>query len=878
MAQEKRVNYFQGMMLVDQDFKDDQKYHRHMRHNHNSEMHTWGVVRGLEASGFDAGAVTVSEGLAIDANGKEIWWAGGRTQPKNPPGGDSYLVVESVEEERDDYPQMAGKHLRLIDRAEFSWKSAVAASDLVLALLSQGKLENNVRRTASSLRANRGDIEIRPVTTDGSLRLMTGAPLTERLTIDAGGKVGIGTTDPQARLHVRSNAGVLNLEGTDHAFIQWYPTGFGGGRKGWMGYESANEKNFRIFNETPGGNLILSSGGGRVGAGVTNPQHALDVQGNVGIRRGLLWFSDETGTPYPDNWIGMATNIEGGTKWLHIGGITDAGARRLVIAADKTFISGNVGIGTNAPEDSLQVGVSIRKFGVGEAYTSELDYGTSYAGFNATRARVAAGPRWSVSGDSVHNGGALIYGDVFGGLRFVTVESNAGGGQELTDAQIFQKVRMKINHQGVCIGNNNAGERLQVDDGDVLVRGKGNFNAAAKEARLLLGDANHYIKSVYNSGVRIGTTNAVDGITLLQGGNVGIGTDKPGSKLHIRRDAASGVGPTLHIQNAGGGSGAEARIDISTYDFLDKDPNFRMQVIDDANHGAHVNFLTKIPGPNANALASRLYIKSNGNVGIGTPSPNAALTISGKEGTYLNVKSYDGTYEVLLGSDTGGGIVSTMTNHDLQLRAGSNSTKMTIKADGKVGIGTKGIPVTKLEVNGAITTQQLHSNGQYLGITLGGPTYFDGIKGYPNLWLDAVNKVYIKSGYESKGMDLAEFFKTAEPIEPGEVVVFDEQEDAVRLCESEGDSRVIGIASTDPASIMGSGEGPAAIALCGRVPCNVDADIAPIRVGDLLTTSPTKGHAQKILDASKTAGAIIGKALGSLEKGKGTITVLVALA
>jgi len=29
-----------------------------------------------------------------------------------------------------------------------------------------------------------------------------------------------------------------------------------------------------------------------------------------------------------------------------------------------------------------------------------------------------------------------------------------------------------------------------------------------------------------------------------------------------------------------------------------------------------------------------------------------------------------------------------MTNHDLQLRAGSNSTKLVIKADGKVGIGT----------------------------------------------------------------------------------------------------------------------------------------------------------------------------------------------
>jgi hypothetical protein len=59
--------------------------------------------------------------------------------------------------------------------------------------------------------------------------------------------------------------------------------------------------------------------------------------------------------------------------------------------------------------------------------------------------------------------------------------------------------------------------------------------------------------------------------------------------------------------------------------------------------------------------------------------------------------------------------------------------------------------------------------------------------------------------------------------------------------------------------------------------CKVDADIAPVHVGDLLTTSPTKGHAQKVLDPAKATGAIVGKALGSLEKGKGKIPVLVML-
>ena len=57
----------------------------------------------------------------------------------------------------------------------------------------------------------------------------------------------------------------------------------------------------------------------------------------------------------------------------------------------------------------------------------------------------------------------------------------------------------------------------------------------------------------------------------------------------------------------------------------------------------------------------------------------------------------------------------------------------------------------------------------------------------------------------------------------------------------------------------------------------MDADIAPIEPGDLLTTSPTKGHAQKVEDPTKAIGAIVGKALGEMKSGKGKIPVLVML-
>ena len=59
--------------------------------------------------------------------------------------------------------------------------------------------------------------------------------------------------------------------------------------------------------------------------------------------------------------------------------------------------------------------------------------------------------------------------------------------------------------------------------------------------------------------------------------------------------------------------------------------------------------------------------------------------------------------------------------------------------------------------------------------------------------------------------------------------------------------------------------------------CKVDADVVPIEVGDLLTESSTPGHAQKVLDRSGAVGAIVGKALKAVAKGKATIPILVLL-
>ncbi len=55
----------------------------------------------------------------------------------------------------------------------------------------------------------------------------------------------------------------------------------------------------------------------------------------------------------------------------------------------------------------------------------------------------------------------------------------------------------------------------------------------------------------------------------------------------------------------------------------------------------------------------------------------------------------------------------------------------------------------------------------------------------------------------------------------------------------------------------------------------VDASFGAIHSGDLLTTSSHAGYAMKVTDKVQAIGAIIGKALGNLDSGTGTIPVLV---
>jgi len=68
----KRLNYFNHQLLREEDFKDEQTYHLEMRRRHNQLLHGWGIVQGLEVHRKGEREITITPGMAIDKDGREI--------------------------------------------------------------------------------------------------------------------------------------------------------------------------------------------------------------------------------------------------------------------------------------------------------------------------------------------------------------------------------------------------------------------------------------------------------------------------------------------------------------------------------------------------------------------------------------------------------------------------------------------------------------------------------------------------------------------------------------------------------------------------------------------------------------------------------------
>lgn len=319
--------------------------------------------------------------------------------------------------------------------------------------------------------------------------------------------------------------------------------------------------------------------------------------------------------------------------------------------------------------------------------------------------------------------------------------------------------------------------------------------------------------------------------TFPSTGNVGIGTTSPTATLQI--DASS---------NSVNGF----RLDQGMFSM-----------------GGTAAFGIDAPG----IVNGRFVVQSSGSVGIGTTTlysdvdgTNAKLAIAAPDGqqSALVIGNSTAPRFALNGSSNG-----SWTMFDF---ASGGWTAGITQQNGNVGIGTTS-PVFKVDVSGAI-----HATGAINAS--GGVTFPDG-----STQTTAYNPALCGGDY-AESVDV-----TGErpQYEPGDVLMMDPDSPGKFLKSSQQYSTLVaGIYSTKPGftgrrQITPKSSNEIPMAMIGIVPTKVTAENGAIKIGDLLVASSTPGRAMKGTDLSRIAGAVIGKALGSLDVGTGVIEVLVTL-
>jgi hypothetical protein len=300
-----------------------------------------------------------------------------------------------------------------------------------------------------------------------------------------------------------------------------------------------------------------------------------------------------------------------------------------------------------------------------------------------------------------------------------------------------------------------------------------------------------------------------------------------------------------------------------------------------------------IPIPSARAIGVQGLTTDSNGFGVDGTNNSSGIGVHGSSNTGIGVNGFSHHIGVFAESDgTGPGCQAKAGNDTMGFLAGSNPLfaservgaygesndigvfgfAKTAKGTGVVGnstfgsgIGVHGFTTTGVAVLGS--SDGAGPAGRFLGnVEVTGDVRVDG-----DVFL--VNK------------DLAERFQVSETVEhtAGMLMVIGENGRLVP-CSSPYDKRAVGVISgagaLRPAITLGSLESASRtvpIALVGTALCWADADAGAIEAGDLLTTSGTPGHAMKAEDPTKSFGAIVGKALAPLRRGRGLVPMVISL-
>ncbi|MBI1761689.1 MAG: hypothetical protein HYR56_09670 [Acidobacteria bacterium] len=409
--------------------------------------------------------------------------------------------------------------------------------------------------------------------------------------------------------------------------------------------------------------------------------------------------------------------------------------------------------------------------------------------------------------------------------------------------------------------------------------------AAGKTAALTAGTTGYLAK--FTSATDLGNS-----VMAEVGGNIGIGTASPTSKLTVQTPTASY-----------GFSHTDGQVNLTSWVGTGTSGASGGWFGTKSNHALH--FFTNNSG-------SRMTITTDGHVGIGTVAPVGELHIAGY-GPFITLESRQNGARFAQLQNADGTLV--FKPHGF----GACCAALVIQAEtGNVGIGTSAPDqFRKLDiVGGGATAAGITSvnDRAFLSLTsnINGQrrtwSVESGVYGLQDtfgifnwqtgkaLLFDPDGKLTVNGLQITGGADFAENFDVnvaeadaeaqALNVEAGMVVSIDPASPGkLQLSAQAYDRRVAGIISgaggvkpgmmMSQAGTLANGQYP--VALSGRVYCWVDATSGAVEPGDLLTTSATPGHAMKVSDAAQAQGAIIGKAMTGLKAGKGLVLVLVTL-
>lgn len=517
----------------------------------------------------------------------------------------------------------------------------------------------------------------------------------DRLTIATSGNVGLGTTTPQSILSVVSGTnGTLNFPAGGWA-VQIYNQNDSSTSGGlvvgnrWLDNASTVFEAGSLYGTgSTWSSFLVVKGAGNVGIGTTDPNSKLEIKNAVAkattAQTSNLWLSSSDASNALTLHGGIGSHATAGNRYTYLQS-EDQGVAYRALALNPA--GGNVGIGTTTPSGAL-------------AYT--VNAVVNHGWFGATN---GGGFTNRIVSQVLTGGTGLDVYDQNGSNSSMfpfTVSNNTGAGAS-------RAVLFAVNGAGnVGIGTTSPARKLSV------VADATGIQPTILQLASQSGPDWESLDLGYNNTLNYGYIQATtynvswDSLALNpNGGNVGVGTSTPRSKLTI--SGASSQYGTLSVWAPSGNS-----TDSVFQVFRDSNPEI-----------------------------SAFNILRSGNVGVGTSTPGHRLTLADNSvlaigsGAYTSssnwIKLWRGdtapTYSLEYGSigvDFSGVSGQEMLNiggRNVGFRYGAGTLGMVLNASGNVGVGTS-TPGASLEVHSTGTSfpagynSNLRLAGQFPGFWL----------------------------------------------------------------------------------------------------------------------------------------------------------------